>query len=120
MFYPRLYDEDAVTAHCLDKYGVYPRFGWIKTTHGGPANLEVTNVVFSNGAYDPWSSGGVTVAPNPSVSTVLIAEGGHHLDLFFSDPADPASVVTARQLELSKIAQWTTEWYAANGKRGEL
>jgi hypothetical protein len=35
------------------------------------------------------------------------------MDLFFSNPADPASVQQARATELAEIRRWVAEWYAA-------
>lgn len=121
MFYPRLFDLDFITNHCYDKYGLYPRPYWIHTAYGSQGNLGVTNIVFSNGALDPWSSGGVKVAPNPSIVIIDIPMAGHHLDLFFTNPLDPPSLTQARQTEISMIRQWINEWYSnnANQKKGQ-
>ena len=112
MFYPRLFDLDFITNHCYDKYGIYPRPYWIRTAYGLQSNLGVGNIVFSNGELDPWSSGGVKVSTNPSVTILDIPMAGHHLDLFFTNPLDPPSLTQARQTEISMIRQWITEWYS--------
>jgi len=41
-----------------------------------------------------------------SLVAVDIAEGAHHLDLMFSNAADPPSVVRAREVELAAIRGW--------------
>ena len=77
------------------------------TTHPRQLTLGHTNIFFSSGSFDGWSSAGV--ASNYSqndITSVLIAAGGHHLDLMFSHPDDPASVRTTRQLELEHIERW--------------
>ena len=63
--------------------------------------------MFSSGGYDGWSSGGVaTNITEQSLHAIFIKEGGHHLDLMFSHPDDPASVTNARAFELANVAAW--------------
>jgi lysosomal Pro-X carboxypeptidase len=62
--------------------------------------------VFSNGDLDPWSTGGIMETLNPALPAVVIEEAGHHMDLFFSNPADTPSVLAARAFELKTIQQW--------------
>jgi lysosomal Pro-X carboxypeptidase len=45
------------------------------------------------------------------VQAVIIPEGGHHLDLFFSNPKDPKSVEKAREVEMHNIKQWIKEFH---------
>lgn len=161
-FWPWSISNAEVEAHCQDKYGFKPRWNWIASqygTGGGPprgVGLGGSNIIFSNGAYDPWSSGGVVNLTSSTVSTakrlragattparkrladaveaaaaagvavtsdasggltsVWIADGAHHVDLFFSNPADTPTITAARTVELAAIAQWTEEWYAQRGK----
>ena len=69
-----------------------------------------SNIVFSNGLLDPWSSGGVTKLTAAErargLVSVVIPSGAHHLDLFFSNPADPPDVIAARRTELTHIKDW--------------
>ena len=106
MFWPTPMNMSAIEQHCNSTFGVVPRPDWIAEEFGGAASA--TNIVFSNGLYDPWSSGGVLSAANlsDSVAAVIIPEGAHHLDLMFSNPQDPASVTHARQVELQHIQKW--------------
>lgn len=48
---------------------------------GGKKLDSLSNVVFSNGNYDPWSGGGVLESLSDSVVAVLIDQGAHHLDV---------------------------------------
>ena len=95
------------------------------TTTGGIKGVsEATNIVFSNGGLDPWSFGGVTPkTPLPpsassSLGVVWIPEGAHHLDLFFSNPADPPSVIAARQTEMAFVRKWLDSSSRRGGERG--
>lgn len=113
MFPPFSINESATTAHCLATYGVSPRFSWIKDSYGGQ-NFTGTNIVFSYGELDPWTTGGAVATTDPSQTIVTIASCGHHMDLFFSNAADPASVVQARATEVAAFHRWVDEWYAAH------
>merc|ERR1712217_250406 len=91
----------------MGSFGVQPRETWIETEFAGTAGA--TNIVFSNGLYDPWSSGGVLKNISDSVLAVVIPEGAHHLDLFFTNPLDPPSVTTARHTEMNEARKWIAE-----------
>jgi lysosomal Pro-X carboxypeptidase len=106
MFFPRDFmSKDFLLKHCGTKYGVAPRRDWIPTSYGGAA-YPGTNVVFSNGLLDPWSSAGLLTATHPSVTIAVMPEGAHHLDLFFSNESDPDSVRAARSMEIAAIRLW--------------
>src|SRR5690606_1602326 len=68
-----------------------------------------TNIVFSNGNYDPWSGGGVTQANIGNSNSIIILNidaGGHHQDLMFTNVNDQDSVIQARNIELEYIKKW--------------
>jgi hypothetical protein len=50
-------------------------------------------VIFSNGLLDPCSSGGVTKTLAPSLPSIIIPDGAHHLDLRGSNKNDPKDVI---------------------------
>jgi lysosomal Pro-X carboxypeptidase len=107
------------------KYGFEPRQNWIATEFGSAAGIAAaSNIVFSNGLYDPWSSGGVNVTEaaaaaermvsvgvDGSVKAVVLDHGAHHLDLMFANPEDTPDVLNARKIELAQIAAWTAAHY---------
>ena len=115
MFWRREDNATWVGDKCRGKFGPrtgVPRREWIAATTGGGVSglAQASNIVFSNGAMDPWSSGGVMINLTTSVTAVIIDEGGHHTDLFFTHPDDPPSVVAARHTELELIRGWIENW----------
>lgn len=68
-------------------------------------------VIFSNGLLDPCSSGGVTKALAPSLPSIIIPDGAHHLDLRSSNKNDPKDVIEARDMEKKIIRQWINDFY---------
>lgn len=71
-----------------------------------PILYSMAFIFFSNGLLDPWSSGGVLKSQSDSVVAIVIPNGAHHLDLRGSNKADPADVISARNLEKKYIASW--------------
>ncbi|GLC41303.1 hypothetical protein PLESTB_001077500 [Pleodorina starrii] len=109
------FDWDAINAHCEEAWGVTPRPDWGPITYGGYDYRSTSNIVFSNGLYDPWSAYGVLTNISNSVVAVIIPEGAHHVDLMYSNPADPPSLRAARQTEMRHVRRWIDEFYDANG-----
>jgi len=100
------YEENmtAIRNHCIATFGVQPRETWIAQEFVGAKGAS--NIVFSNGLYDPWSSGGVLKDVSDTAVAVIIPHGAHHLDLMFSDPQDPDDVKEARRVERNHIRRW--------------
>ena len=107
---------------CADEYAKYGLYGvpatsdpwarWEDIYYGGLLGPEMSsNIFFSNGALDPWSSAGVLHNVSDSVESMLLDLGAHHLDLFFSDPEhDPPCAAEARRREKIAIQKWIGEW----------
>ena len=79
---------------------------------GWPGVAAATNIFWSNGALDPWSSGGIDGAVElpRGQQRVLVQGAAHHLDLRASNTAcDPPAVASARAAELSAISHWVQE-----------
>jgi lysosomal Pro-X carboxypeptidase len=70
---------------------------------------EASNIVWSQGEYDPWRGGGVVEDLNDSLRAVVIPEAAHHLDLFFSHQDDTDAVIEARKFEMGEVRKWVNE-----------
>lgn len=117
IFYPAPWNLTAIMEGCQATYHVTPRPFWIETYYGGRHNIrDSTNIVFTNGDLDPWSGGGVLQTLAPSLVSISITGGAHHLDLRASRPQDDIpSVVAARQQQKQWIKQWIQEATSGGG-----
>ena len=117
MFYPSLFRNSmaTVTAHCQQRFNVTPRFEWIRDTYGSKEDIarSASNIVFTNGAYDPWHTGGQLTSLSPSLPAMLLEGSAHHTDLFFPHADDPPSVVAARSKQMAYIAAWLKEFHGS-------
>ena len=110
------FDQDWVDAHCAAKYpsAAPPRAEWIRRSYGGWSGLvdgPYSNIVFSNGEYDPWRAAGVNGlnVTERDVVSLLVQQGAHHLDLMFATEDDPQSVTDVRRVEMEYVAKWEAE-----------
>ena len=109
MFWSRPSNESAVAKHCAAKYGVGERSSWVASSSSFGGSVEgggASNIIFSNGEYDPWRSGGVLTNLSDTLVAIEVAQGAHHLDLFFSEPEDPPSLSAVRDAEVAIIKGW--------------
>eukprot|EP01147_Barroeca_monosierra_P010777 gene10777-2862_t len=107
MFWNQPYNETFIRDHCRDKFGIEPRTDWIAIRYGGLSALSSTsNIVFSNGLLDPWSSGGVMKNISSTVTAIVLPHGAHHVDLFFSNPNDTWDITWARNYHRTQISSW--------------
>ena len=65
----------------------------------------------SNGQYDPWSAGGVTEQLSNTLVSVIIKDGGHHVDLRAANSKDTDSIKDARAFERKHIDKWLDDFY---------
>eukprot|EP00744_Colponema_vietnamica_P006118 GILI01008906.1.p1 GENE.GILI01008906.1~~GILI01008906.1.p1 ORF type:complete len:482 (-),score=132.71 GILI01008906.1:278-1624(-) len=117
MFPAAPWDPQAFSQSCKEQFGVVPQPFWAEQHYGGRTILPtVSNIIFSNGNLDPWSSGGVHTTYSDSVVSIEIKDGAHHLDLRLPGPEDPQSLVEAREQEVKLLRQFIGE--ALEGKKG--
>ena len=102
MFWRRPANATAIAEHCAAKYGVKARAAWVSTIGFEGAS----NIVFTNGEYDPWRAGGVVTNLSASVIALEVKQGAHHLDLMFENDDDPPSVRAVRSAQLSEVRRW--------------
>lgn len=115
MFETLPWDFKKFSDDCYKQFGVRPRNEEIPVLEYGGKNLKMfSNIVFSNGLRDPWSSGGVLTNISSSVVAVIIPDGAHHFDLRAQHPKDTFAVQEARQFHVRHISKWLDEYYFAN------
>ncbi|KAI3450648.1 hypothetical protein Pfo_007313 [Paulownia fortunei] len=103
--------------YCKGLYDVSPRPHWVTTYYGG---LDIklvlhrfgSNIIFSNGLKDPYSSGGVLEDISESILAVSTLNGSHCLDLLKSSKTDPEWLVMQRNIEVKTIEGWIKKYYA--------
>jgi len=109
MFEKAAWNFTAFREDCKARWKVEPRPHMADTIYGAKKLYAASNIIFSNGLLDPWSSGGILRNVGKSVIALIIPEGAHHLDLRGADPNDPQSVVKARELEQLAIKKWINQ-----------
>ena len=118
MFFPQPFDFGYQIDNCQKTWGVTPRPYWVTVNFGGKDISSFSNIIFSNGEYDPWRGGGVLQNVTNSIHAVFIDGGAHHLDFMWSTKLDPPSVLNARAEERSIIQGWIAEGYKRRGAAG--
>jgi pimeloyl-ACP methyl ester carboxylesterase len=123
-----------------------PSSKWLDDYYGGLRIGMITNTVFSNGLFDPWSAAGVykispfskkyihhkpssnvlasdavvqNITKDSSVISIILPKGAHHLDLMFPSENDPTCVIQARHIQENYIVQWISWWKEKNWCVGE-
>lgn len=110
MFEPQEWNFAEYASGCQKLYNVTPNPDIICQTYGCSDLSTATNIIFSNGLLDPWSSGGVLQNLSASAIAVIIPEGAHHLDLRGANHADPFSVIQARNFYRYTITKWIKQF----------
>ncbi|KAJ9129359.1 hypothetical protein P3X46_033863 [Hevea brasiliensis] len=118
MFQISPFDLKNYTKSCQETFGIRPRPNWVPIQFGGRDIKSVlgnfaSNIIFSNGLRDPWSSGGILEDISDSVVAIHTDEGAHCLDVLSPNAtSDPAWLVAQRDKEIKIIAFWLAEYYA--------
>lgn len=105
-----------VRSFCRGQFGErgpLPGFRTLPLLFGASAadfQAGASNIIFSNGLLDPWSSGGFLDDLSASLPALVIPDGGHHVDLYWTDPADPPSYGAVRTKERQILARWVDAW----------
>ncbi|GLT51281.1 hypothetical protein SLA2020_247010 [Shorea laevis] len=117
MFPPSPFDLSSFESKCKRKYGVPPRPHWITSYYGGHDIKFIlqrfgSNIIFSNGLRDPYSSGGVLENISKSIVAVKTKNGSHCLDILRASETDPQWLVEQRATEVKIIKQWLANYFA--------
>ncbi|ESW22122.1 hypothetical protein PHAVU_005G129100 [Phaseolus vulgaris] len=117
MFPPAPFNMKRFVHECRSLYGVLPQPHWVTTYYGGPdlkliLHRFASNIIFSNGLRDPYSSGGVLESISDSVVAVTTVNGCHCLDIQSRKTNDPEWLVRQRNKEVKIIKGWIAEYQA--------
>ncbi|XP_030956340.1 lysosomal Pro-X carboxypeptidase-like [Quercus lobata] len=117
MFEPDPFILSSYIEQCKSIYGVPPRPHWVTSYYGGHDIKLIlhrfgSNIIFSNGLRDPYSTGGVLDNISDTIVAVSTVNGSHCLDILFAKESDPEWLVMQRKVELRIIEQWISEYYA--------
>lgn len=106
--------EEGHDEYCEDKYDMEPMFDWALDYFGGrnpPKDfIDYRNIVFFNGAYDPWHGGGVNRNITTNSVTYFTPRAAHHYDLRGPHMNDTKEINQTRALEQMHIEKWIAEW----------
>jgi lysosomal Pro-X carboxypeptidase len=108
MFWYAPWNATQAAQACQQEHGFSPDISHFALSYGNPSDWARTtsNIVWSQGEYDPWRGGGVQTNLSDSLHAVVIAEAAHHLDLFFSHEGDTDAVIAARKFEMDQVRKW--------------
>ncbi|KAF7805660.1 lysosomal Pro-X carboxypeptidase-like [Senna tora] len=117
MFPPSPFNMKSFVSECRTLYGVLPQPHWVTTYYGGPdlkliLHRFASNIIFSNGLRDPYSSGGVLESISDSVIAVSTVNGSHCLDILEAKASDPEWLIMQRKTEVNIIKGWIDEYQA--------
>ncbi|XP_030540865.1 lysosomal Pro-X carboxypeptidase-like [Rhodamnia argentea] len=117
MFQPDPFNISNFIDRCNRSYGVMPRPHWITTYYGGHDTEQVlrrfgSNIIFSNGLRDPYSSGGILKNISDTIVAFPTQKGSHCLDILSALQDDPSWLVRQRKKEIEIIKGWITKYYA--------
>ena len=124
IFFSQPWNETLARRRCMETWGVEPRATWADMSFGGRQLFALSNVVWSNGALDPWSGLGVNrdtdflgvLDSRRGLEAVHLPNGAHHLDFFWSRDDDEEDVRRARVKETALVRRWIAEKHAAAAK----
>ncbi|XP_048140627.1 lysosomal Pro-X carboxypeptidase-like isoform X1 [Rhodamnia argentea] len=117
MFPPAPFNLNIFSNACKSVFGVPPRSHWVTTYFGGHdiklvLHRFASNIIFSNGLQDPYSSGGVLKNISSTVVAIYTTKGSHALDILLAKKSDPDWLVEQRKTEIEIMGKWLTTYYA--------
>jgi len=111
MFDVSPWSEAGWNKECRQVWDTDPEVYKMQTIYGGRDIYGASNIVWSNGALDPWSTGGILKDISDSVVSCVMPNGAHHIDLRAAEPADPADVIGCRDVHKKNIARWIEKFH---------
>ncbi|XP_012064654.1 lysosomal Pro-X carboxypeptidase [Jatropha curcas] len=116
MFPPAPFNLKSYIKECKSLFGILPQPHWVTTYYGGQdlkliLHRFASNIIFSNGLRDPYSTGGVLENISDSIVAISTVNGSHCLDIQKEKPSDPNWLVMQRKTEVEIIQGWISKYY---------
>ncbi len=100
---------------CADVYG--PRYNLELLERGikrsnmmyGGRDIQVSNVIFVHGSFDPWHALGITEDMSEEATAILIPGTAHCANMYPEADSDPPALKAARRKVMQKIKEWLRE-----------
>nr|GMD15951.1 lysosomal Pro-X carboxypeptidase [Ipomoea batatas] len=70
-----------------------------------------SNIIFTSGLRDPWSTGGILEDISRSIVAIVTKKGAHASDVLKARKTDPEWLVKQRNKSLKIIEGWITKYY---------
>jgi len=95
-FFPNLHLEHQLEwcEIVFDIHGMKPNTEWVNSYYGG-YDLQATNLLFTNGLFDPWHN--ISILKNQSGILSVTYEAAHCAPFLEETSKDPISLIHARQ-----------------------
>eukprot|EP00358_Blepharisma_japonicum_P006565 CAMPEP_0202940722 /NCGR_PEP_ID=MMETSP1395-20130829/846_1 /ASSEMBLY_ACC=CAM_ASM_000871 /TAXON_ID=5961 /ORGANISM="Blepharisma japonicum, Strain Stock R1072" /LENGTH=428 /DNA_ID=CAMNT_0049635365 /DNA_START=177 /DNA_END=1463 /DNA_ORIENTATION=- len=111
MFGDQPYDQTEQNNYCLSLWNTTANINYVAQWYGANIDPAVvlryrSNIVFSNGSLDPWTSGAVTNSVGNSIVAFVMDGAASGMDLMAPSAQDPQDVITARATEKALIQYW--------------
>eukprot|EP00434_Breviolum_minutum_P022243 symbB.v1.2.019631.t1/scaffold1616.1/size109294/7 len=104
MFPVREWGPEELSKYCKQTWNITPEITWFQPWLSKIKNSS--RIIFTNGLWDPWRSGGVLRSLSKTLVSFKIPEAGHMYDLAASHPKDLPAVRMVRQKVLSLLQSW--------------
>ncbi|XP_056682524.1 uncharacterized protein [Spinacia oleracea] len=119
MFQPEPFNLTIRLDYCNTKYHIRPRTHWVSTYFNGydmRSTLKQfgSNIIFSNGLMDPFSSFGVLEDISKTVVAITTEKGSHCLDFYDPRHDDPKWLNHQRKKEMKIISRWVKESHSSS------
>ncbi|CAH1109164.1 unnamed protein product [Psylliodes chrysocephalus] len=107
MFVTNPWDYEEYAQNCNARFGVKDvRPEGAILAYGGKDLKYYSNIIFSNGEMEPWSSATVSDNVSDSIFSIKIPDATNQLDLRKFDPTDNIYVAETRKFHIHTITQW--------------
>ena len=108
----RLLNLDFYKAWCQEIFGTWPFVTRVNTEFGA-LNLNVNNLIMTNGGEDPWQWASLQKSKKPDIYTKVIDcdNCAHCVDLHAPSERDAQDLTDTRAYELKSIKGWIASYW---------